>query len=206
MAAADDWTIAPGKGLGKLAFGMSPAQIDALSGLYGALTGRQQDSIPDAILRDTLEKFGDAMSEEEKQALLALSAQSGPAADSMTETRGQPGLVLGYEADRLARIMPAIGQRPLFLDGQDLFSLSPLDALALLERLNDGPGRYAGTEAAFDTLAMSLDGFCVAAPATGVTPLDETDARYRDRTVTLRPQPYLPEGEMDRFILVSVQG
>ena len=206
MAATDDWTIVPGKGLGRLSFGMSPAQVDALSGLYGALTGQRQDSIPDAILRDTLEKFGGAMSEEEKQALLALSAQSTPAADSMTETRGQPGLVLGYEADRLACIMPTIGQRPLFLDGQDLFSLSPLAALALLERLNGGPGRYAGTEAAFDALALSLDGFCAAAPATGVTPLDETDARYRGRTVTLRPQPYLPEGEMDRFILVSVPG
>lgn len=185
---------------------MSPTQVDALSDTYGAVTGRGNDRITDDLLLDTLKTFGDAMSEEEKQALIAAYAESGPSADSVTETRGEPGLVLGYEADRLVEIMPAIGQRPLFLDGKDIFSLRGLEPLALLERLNDGPGRYASTEAAFDTLAISLDGFCVTDPATGVRVLNETDERFQGRTVTLRPTPYLPEGEMDRFIIHQVVG
>ena len=200
MAAVGDWTVFPRKGLGKIKFGMSPAQVDALSDSYGAVTGRGNDRVPDDILRDTLEKFGDGMSYEEKQAFIAVYAESGPSSDSVTETRGNPGLVLGYRADRLVEIMPAKNQRPLFLDGKDILSLSGLESLALLERLNGGPGRYADTEAAFDELAISVDGFCVTDPAAGVRALDESDERFEGRTVTLRPEPYLPEGEMDRFI------
>jgi hypothetical protein len=200
MAVAGDWTVFPRKGLGKLKFGMSSAQVDTLSDTYGAVTGRGHDRIPDDLLRDTLEKFGDAMSEEEKQALIAAYAESGPSADSVTETRGNPGLVLGYRADRLVEIMPAMNQRPLVLDGEDILSLSGLESLALLERLNGGPGRYADTEAAFDTLAISADGFCVTDRAAEVRALDDSDERFVGRTVTLRLEPYLPEGGMDRFI------
>lgn len=206
MAVEADWTVFPCRGLGKLEFGMSPAQVDALSDTYGAVTGRGNDRVSDDLLRDTLEKFGDAMSDEEKQALIAVYVESGPSADSVTETRGNPGLVLRYQDDRLVEIMPAVEQRPLFVDGRDIFALRELDPLALLERLNGGPGRYADTEAAFDNLAISADGFCVTDPAAGVRPLDETDERFEGRTVTLRTEPYLPEDEMDRFTIHRVAG
>lgn len=183
---------------------MSGAQVDALSDMYGAVTGRMNDRAPDDILRDTLEAFGAAMSEDEKRAFIAAYEDNAPAADSVTETRGDPGLVLSYRSDRLVEIMPAIMQRPLFVDGKDIFALRELEPLALLERLNAHPGRYAGTEAAFDTLAISVDGFCITDPATGVRTLDETDERFLRRTVVLRSSPYLPAHEMDRFILYSV--
>lgn len=62
------------------------------------------------------------------------STQSGPSADSVTETRGNPGLILGYQAEML----------------------------------------------------------------------DEADECFAGRTVTLRAEPHLHEGEMDRFIIDSV--
>ncbi|WP_225341491.1 MULTISPECIES: hypothetical protein [Agrobacterium tumefaciens complex] len=204
MTAGDDWKIFPRKGLGRLEFGMSPAEVDAWSETYGAIMGRGSDRASDGLLRDTLEKFGGAMSEEEKQAFIAAYAQSGPSPDSVTETRGKPGLVLRYEAERLVEIMPAVGQRPLFLDGVDLLSLSALEALALLERLNSRPGRYASTEAAFDQLAISTDGFCVTDKAAGVQTLSSADERFQGRTVILREKPYLPEEEMELFIVHSV--
>ena len=206
MAVDADWTVFPCQRLGKLEFGMSPAQVNALSDVYGAITGRANDRVPDDLLHDTLETFGHAMSEEDKQALIAAYADIGPSVGSVTEVRGNPGLVLRYEADRLVEIMPAMKQRPLFVGGRDIFSLRALEPLALLERLNESPGRYAGTEAAFDNLAISLEGFCVTDPTAGVRTLDEADERFQGRTVTLRPSPYQPELEMDRFILHSVTG
>lgn len=145
MMTEEDRTIRPGEGLGRLRFGMSPAQVDALSDAYGSAKGRRNGRIPDPVLRETLERFGEGMSEEEKQDLIAVYAESGPSADSVTETRGDPGLVLGYRGDRLVEIMSAERHRPLFLDGTDVLSLGTPDALALLERLNGGPGRYDGT-------------------------------------------------------------
>lgn len=195
-----DWLVHPRKALGALHFGMSAAQVDALSATYGEVTTRMDDTISDDMLRDTLETFGDGLSAAEKQELIAAYAEVAVDTDGMvTETRGEPGLVLRYQHDRLVEIMPAIGQRPLFIDGTDLFSLDGLQALMLLERRNGGPGRYAGTEAAFDGLAISTDGFCVTDPA-GVQVLDGSDERFRHRTVMLRPAPYRPEDELDRYI------
>ncbi|WP_304107089.1 hypothetical protein [Mycolicibacterium bacteremicum] len=179
---------------------MSAAQVDAVAAGYGDVTARMDDTIPDDVLRDTLEKFGDGLSDAEKQELIAAYADAAVATDGMvTETRGEPGLVLRYQHDRLVEIMPAIGQRPLLIAGTDLFSLDGLQALILLERSNGGPGRYAATEAAFDGLAISTDGFCVTDPA-GVRVLDGSDERFRHRTVILRPAPYRPESEMLRYL------
>lgn len=97
-----------------------------MSGKYGAVTGRGNNRVSDDLLRDTLEKFGDAMSDEEKQAFISVYTQSGPSADSVTETGGNPGLILEYRADRLVEIMRAQNQRPLFLDGKDMLSLGAM--------------------------------------------------------------------------------
>lgn len=200
MAAETDWTIRPREGLGRLEFGMSPAQVDSLSATYGAITGRGADRATDDLLRETLEMFGDAMSDDEKRAFIAEYADLGPSADSVTEIRGD--LVLTYEADRLCEIMPAGPRHPMFLDGEDVFALRGLEPLELLERLNGSPGRYADTEAAFDNLAISVVGFGVCDATTGVLALDDTDERFRDRTATLREVPYLPEQEMHRYVLL----
>ena len=189
MATDADWTIRPRLGLGRLEFGMSPVQVDALSSTYGARTGRGADRVTDDMLRETLAMFGDAMTDDEKRAFIAEYTGGGPSSDSVTETRGN--VVLRYEADRLCEIMHS--RRPLFLDGRDLFALSGLDALRLLQRLNAGPGRYADTEAAFDELAISVDGFSVHDSASGVLALDDGDERFRQRTVTLRALPYQPD-------------
>jgi hypothetical protein len=193
-----DWDVRPRRGLGRLEFGMSPAQVDALSATYGTVAGRGADRIPDDILRETLEMFGDAMSDDEKQALIAEYADNGPSADSVTETRGD--LVLRYEADRLCEIMPAGPRHPLFLDGSDVFALRGLEPLTLLERLNGSPGRYADTEAAFDNLAISVNGFGISDSTTGVLALDDADERFQGRTATLRAVPHLSERETHRYV------
>lgn len=194
-----DWTIRPTQGVGRLEFGMSAAQVDALSDVYGVVSGRGNDRASEDLLRETLEMFGGEMTAEEKDALIAMYTESGPAADAVTETRGEPGLVLGYEADRLVQIMLAVDQRPLLLDGRDLLSLSAVEVLTLLEQRNGGPGRYADTGASFDNLAIVVDGFSLTQGG-GVQTLRESDARFPQRTVTVRQRPYLPEGELDTFV------
>jgi len=202
MAAEADWTIRPREGLGRLEFGMSPAQVDSLSATYGTITGRGADRVADDLLRETLAMFGDAMSDDEKKAFIAEYADNGPPADSVTEIRGD--LVLRYEADRLCEIMPAGPRHPLFLDGRDVFALRGLEPLEMLERLNESPGRYADTEAAFDNLAISVNGFSISYSTAGVLALDDSDERFRERTATLREVPYLPEQEMQRYVQYSL--
>ena len=181
---------------------MSPAQVDSLSATYGTVTGRGADRVADDMLRETLAMFGDAMSDDEKQAFIAEYADNGPPAVSVTETRG--ALVLRFEADRLCEIMPAGPRHPLFLDGRDVFALRGLEPLEMLERLNESPGRYADTEAAFDNLAISVNGFSISYSTAGVLALDDSDERFRERTATLREVPYLSEQEMQRYAQYSL--
>ncbi|SDC48160.1 hypothetical protein SAMN04488581_0889 [Mycolicibacterium neoaurum] len=202
MTSDADWTIRPRVGLGRIEFGMSPAQVDALSATYGVISGRGADRVADDMLRETLVMFGDAMSEDEKQAFIAEYTGSGPSADSVTETRGD--LVLRYEADRLCEIMPAHPRRPLFLDGSDLFALAGLDALRLLERCNQAPGRYADTAAEFDRIAITVDGFSAHDSTAGLLALDDSDERFRARTVLLRNAAYRPEQDMQRYTVHSL--
>lgn len=199
----DDWTLRPGTGLGRLTFGMSPVEVDAYADVYGAVESRMADRASDELLNETLALFGDGLSDEDKQAFIAAYAEHGPPSERVTETRKDSGLVLGYLADRLVEIMvPA--HCPVVLGGQNLLSLEAARALGLLERANGGPGRYAGTEAAFDGLALSLDGFCVTDPAAGVRILDGDDERFPARTVMARSAPYAPETEIARFRTHSV--
>lgn len=89
MTSDADWTIRPRVGLGRIEFGMSPAQVDALSATYGVISGRGADRVADDVLRETLAMFGDAMSEDE-QAFIAEYTGSGPSADSVTRNAGRP--------------------------------------------------------------------------------------------------------------------
>lgn len=200
---ADDWTVVPGSGLGKLEFGMSPEQVDAFADIYGALEARMSDRASDDLLLETLALFGDGLSEDEKKDFIAAYGVHGPPSQSVTETRGESGLVLGYLADRLVEIMMPAHRHPLILAGEDMLSLGPAEALGLLERLNGAPGRYAGTLAAFDNLALSVDGFCVTDRVAGVRILNADDERFDGRTAVMRSTPYLPEEE---FIICSVMG
>ena len=203
MTMADDWTLRPGTGLGRLTFGMSPTEVDAHADVYGVVESRMADRASDELLNETLALFGDGLSDEDKQAFIAAYAEQGPSADSVTETRRDSGLVLGYRSERLVEIMVA-PQRPVFLEGQNLLALEPAQALALLERANGGPGRYATTEAAFDGLALSVDGFCVTEQTAGVRILDSDDERFHTRTVMARSAPYAPDDEAERFRTHSV--
>ena len=184
-----DWTVHPLSGLGRLVFGMPATEVEALSAVYGAVHGQVQDRIPDAILRETLEMFGDAMSQDEKDALLAMYADTAPPESAATEVRGDPVLVLSYERDRLAALTVSAGGRPLVLDGDDLFAMPTADAIEALSARNGGSGRFESTTARFDALGISLEGFTVADESGAVRMLDATDERFRERTVTLRPHP-----------------
>jgi len=59
--------------------------------------------------------------------------------------------------------------------------------------------------AAFDNLAISVNGFGVSDSTTGVLALDDSDERFQERTATMREVPYLPEQEMHRYVLHSLR-
>lgn len=197
----EDWTVRPRVGVGRLVFGMSAAEVNALSDVYGTVAGRGNDRASAALLLETLEMFGGAMSSEEKAALVAAYAEGGPDADAVTETRDETGLVLSYDGDRLVGIMSTLAHRPLLIDGRDLRAMGARDALALLERLNGDPGRYADSEAAFDALALSVDGLSIVDDRQRVRTIDPTDERFARRTVTVLPHPFPPEDRRDGALI-----
>ncbi len=164
------------------------------------------DRVPDDLLRDTLEKFGDAMSEEEKQALITVYAESGPSADSVTETRGNPGLVLGYRLTASSRSCLQRISAHWFSTARTSCRSADWSrwrcwsgSMAALAATPE-PRRRSTTSPSRRMASVSPTG------QAGVRALDNSDERFVGRTVTLRPGPYLPEGEMDRFIYRTCAG
>jgi hypothetical protein len=149
--------ISPRSGLGRLRFGELKAAADTREGIYGAVTRQASDRIPDSTLQDTLAQFGSDLSDEEKQALLALYAESGPDASSVTEVRGDHGLVLRYEQDRLVEITLSPDHSLANLAGKGVFLL-PAKDVATAESLSKIPGLYHGTTAAFLNLGLIFRG------------------------------------------------
>jgi hypothetical protein len=196
----DNWKILPKLGLGRLQFGARFLEIEKFAGIYGNVDGKSSDRISDSILRETLEQFGDDLTAEEKQEISELYEQKGPSSSSSTEVRGAGGLVLGYEDGRLSTIMMNVEHNAVTLDNQQIFSLPTRTALLLIETLNRAPGRYRSTQAAFDNISISLDGFSDTDKNRLVSPMLVTDERFANRTVELRAVPYLPADELDKFV------
>jgi hypothetical protein len=200
----NNWQVKVKIGLGQLRFGDSQDNVDKFSGIYGASIRRGADRIPDTIMQDTLSQFGEGLSEEEKQQILDLYAEHGPSESSVTEVRGDQGLILTYEADRLVAVMIGRGHAEANIDGQQIFLMNGRDMLALAESLNKEPGRYRSTQAAFDNIALSLDGFSFVDKQGAVQLMAETDERFEGRTLEIREKPYMPAEEMDQFVVHSI--
>lgn len=177
------WRISPRSGLGQLRFGEPKAAADTREGIYGAVTRQASDRIPDYTLQDTLAQFGSDLSDEEKQALLALYAESGPDASSVTEVRGDHGLVLRYEQDRLVEITLSPDHSLANLAGKGVFLLPAKDVLATAESLNKTPGFYHGTTAAFLSLGLIFEGFCLTGRQSAPKLLDSSDDRFTGRSI-----------------------
>ena len=199
----ESWSILPKAGLGALRFGAKSSDIDKLKSVYGAIVNRRADRIPDAILQETLAQFGGALSEKEKQEMLQMYAQHGPSASSVSEVRGKAGLSLTYEAEGLVAIMLNRRHQRATLAGERVFALSARDVLVSAERLNNAPGRYRATQAAFDNIALSLDGFSVAEQGRSVEIMPGSNERFVERTIELRAEPYVPRDELREFVVRS---
>ncbi|MGO4450639.1 hypothetical protein AB4Y96_17115 [Phyllobacterium sp. TAF24] len=201
-----NWEIHPKMGIGNMRFGITKPNIDTFADIYGVVVRSGSDRIPDSILEDTLKQFGGALSEEEKTSLMTLYTESGPDQTSVTEVRGDHGLILRYERDVLIEVMLSTSHKSTNLLEKPVFGLSAIDALVLFEIANRGPGRYRSTEAAFDNLAISLDAFSTTDGAERertVRPMGGKDERFSNRTITLRPKPYAPKNELDQFVTHS---
>jgi hypothetical protein len=179
----ENWEILARSGLGQLKFGDSRAAVDALEDVYGAVTRQASDRIPDSTLQDTLAQFGSDLIDEEKQALLALYAESGPDASSVTEVHGDHGLVLRYEQDRLVEITLSTDHSLSNLSGKNVFLLSAREVLATAESLNKTPGLYHGATAAFPSLGLIFEGFSLTGRQSAPKLLDSSDERFIGRSI-----------------------
>lgn len=161
---------------------MTKAFVEEHRDIYGKLVREMSDRIPDSILQDTIAQFGGDLSEEQKEQLLAVYAQSGPDETSTTQVRGDHGLVLRFEKDRLIEITLSPEHEAATLQHRHVFRHPVADVLLQAELMNGAPGLYRDATALFETLSLTFDGFCIAG-SQGVRELNERDDRFRSRTV-----------------------
>lgn len=199
----DDWRIEPRRGIGRLTFGLLPAEVEAFGAIYGA-PGRIAQSHSAADLETVIatQHLESALSAAEIAMLRRLAVEADLYSTQVLQGAGPT--VLDYREGRLASVMVEPRSGPVAFLDKPVFELSARDTLLLFETANEGPGRYRSTEAAFDQLAISLDGFS-AAGAGGVRLLSAKDYDFKQRSITLRAEPYRPENEIAQFVTHSVR-
>ncbi len=180
----DDWEFHPQRGVGRLLLGATRAEVDALSDVYGAAETRIQDAIPDQILQDTLRE-GD-LTDEERAEILALYSELGPTQSSTTEVRRSGGLVLRYEANRLAEILVSPENAPIRFGPDRTIGLAPaLEVARAVEALGGQAGFFEGTTAWFPAVGLVMEGL-LALRDDALVPLDGDEA-FGERSFLIRP-------------------
>jgi hypothetical protein len=184
----DYWAVQPQIGLGALKFGMSVEEVDAFALVYGTAPHQSADRISSSQLQDTLAEYGDALTTEEKENLLALYKDIRPHRTSVSEARGTHALLLRYEKKRLVDISVSVAHPLTTLGEKEVFVLPPAQVLAEAELLNKAPAWYAGTTAIFETLGIVFEAFCQMGDDGRPLPLEPDDERYPSRTIGVYEQ------------------
>lgn len=197
-----DWLIAPHHGIGRLTFDLSPQAVAAMAPLYGEPSPliSQADVVSD--VEAIIAQQGASMSQE---TIAAVRSAARGMADFATQnlTKDQVPILLEYRDGKLDGVTVEARHAQVNYAGKLLFTLSAREVLALFERANGGPGRYRSSEAAFDNIAVSLYNFSITTSQGKVRALSQADADFRERSITLRRQPYRPAEELDQFVTFS---
>ncbi|WP_407352501.1 hypothetical protein [Luteimonas sp. R10] len=199
-----DWLIAPGQGIGRLTFGLSPEEVAALADLYGKpsplmsqagvasdleeVIAQMEGSLPAEIIED-MRRNAQSMADLDTQSLL-----------------GHATVLLEYRDRRLDAVSVEARHEKAHYEDKPVFTLDAREVLALFEKANGAPGRYRSVEAAFDNLAVSLHCFSTTSPQHGIRAMPEAEPDFQQRAVTLRRVPYRPENELDQFVAYSFDG
>lgn len=199
-----DWRIVPHTGIGRLVFGLSSQAVAAMASVYGTPSPLMTHTGVDAEVEDLIAKLGDAITGEERAALRD-AAQDTTDLATQNLTLARTPILLEYRRGQLAGVTLEAGHREANFAGRRVFALGAVDVLRLFERANGAPGRYRADEAAFDTIAVSLYRFSIASPSGEVLAMAEANPEFRERSVTLRREPYRPKGELDQFVTFSFE-
>ena len=198
----ENWTIFPKQGLGSIRFGMRSSEIDRLSDTYGKKEKSADARIPDSILQETLDKFGSALTDEQRAGLLELYREQGPAESLANESRNNGALTFEFDSDRLvaATILPRLTE--LNLEGQRLFEVPPIEVMKLLERLNGEPGLFIANSAFFDKILVYVDGFTEVAEGKSILVFGKPDSD-KDASIMIRRHSYFPNDVSPQLIAHS---
>lgn len=197
-----DWLIAPHQGIGRLTFGLSPQAVAAMASVYGEPSPLMSQAHVASDVEAVIAEHGATMSEE-TIAPVRGAAQGLANFATQNLTKAQVPILLEYRDDKLDGVTVEARHTQAHYDGKLLFALGAREVLVLFERANGGPGRYRSSEAAFDNIAVSLYNFSITSPQGEVRALSQADADFRERSVTLRRQPYRPAEELDQFVTFS---
>lgn len=197
-----DWLMAPHNGIGRLAFGLSPEAVASMASHYGKPGPLLSHAAVASDVEEVIAQSGASMSAE-TIAAIRRAAQGLANFASQTLMKGQTPILLEYRDGHLDGVTVEARHKEAHFEGKLVFTLGALEVLTLFERANGAPGRYRADEAAFDNIAVSLYRFSTTSPQGEDRAMSEADADFRERSVTLRREPYRPADELDQFVTFS---
>lgn len=197
-----DWLIAPHNGIGRLTFGLSPDAVASVASLYGKPSLLKSHAGVGSDVEALIAQSGATMSAETIDAIRRTAQELANFA-TQNLIMGQTPILLEYRDGRLDGVTVEARHKEANFESKLVFTLSALEVLRLFERANGAPGRYRSDEAAFDNIAVSLYRFSTTSSQGEVHAISEADPDFRDRSITLRREPYRPADELAQFVTFS---
>jgi hypothetical protein len=198
----ENWTIRPKKGFGLFEFGMPPEKAAALHGIYGEAELVRTNKVNSETLDQTMEQFAEFFSEYDLKAAKEELKKNQSPNSLRIEVYSNKGFSLEYDQNSLSAIQILPEANLTNFDGEYIFRKSSIEALRIFEARNGEQGRYRSTQALFANIAVSLDGFS-SSEKERIEPMKSSDSRFSNRNIELRAVPYLPQDELDQFVLRS---
>ncbi|KQS67868.1 hypothetical protein ASG39_05780 [Rhizobium sp. Leaf371] len=200
-----EWTLVPKDGLTQLKFGMLVSDVAKLSEIYGAVEAASTNPITPGVADDNDDFLSKYFSDDELAKDKDHVDESTDEATVITQRLTGSSLVLDYLNGRLQSIIASEQADQINLSGERIFQMESDKLLRLLESANGSPGRYDSTGAAFDNIALYLDGFTETNSDGKIIILTRSDDRFESRTITARHERYqindfLPEGKIQSFL------
>ncbi len=194
-----DWQITPHEGVGRLSFGLTPDAVASMASLYGKAGPLMAQASFAAEIKNIIEQSDPELSSE-TIAAMRRAAQDLVNFSTQNLTLAGTPILLEYRDGLLHGVtVEAAHEEAHFLD-QPVFQLGALAVIRLFEQANGAPGRFRSSEAAFDHIGVSLYQFSSVSGQGQVLAMPASAPEFRERSITLRREPYRPADELNQFV------
>lgn len=195
----DTWSLKPRVGLGDIHFGMRRCDVESFSQSIGGISRERAGDDLAEHAEESLQAFADLLEPEDIAAAVDAMREAAPLQANLLTEHRESGLILDYRDGRLCEmIAPRLCYR-LSVGGVRLFGVSPLEAIAAVQRATGEAPLINRSFVMFPESLVVLCDFIRQDGHGGIEVAGEGSDDFDEMSVSWRSAPFGPGEEWTGF-------